>query len=205
MSAVDIAVSEPAPAGKHVAPEAPTPSAVRTTLKWMYRIAVALITVVAIGITVIPFMIQRSGNKLVTITSGSMTPLYPVGSTIMMDPNINKSSVLVGQVITFSTRSGLTVTHRVADRVQNKNLEGVWYQTKGDANNAPDPDLTPASAVIGLSLGEIPWWQQLAVEGQTPKGRLVVFGSLFVLVAVGEGADLMRAMRRRDEEEVEQS
>ncbi len=204
MSAVDIAVSEPAPAGKHVAPEAPTPSAVRTTLKWVYRIAVVLVTVAAIGITVIPFMIQRSGNKLVTITSGSMTPLYPVGSTIMMDPNIDKSGVQVGQVITFSTRSGLTVTHRVVERVQNKNLEGVWYQTKGDANNAPDADLTPASAVIGLSLGEIPWWQQLAVEGQTPKGRLVVFGTLFVLVAVGEGADLMRAMRRRDEE-VEQS
>jgi len=205
MSTVDIAVSQPAPAGKHVAPQSPASSALRTTLKWMYRIAVALITVVAIGITVIPFMIQRSGNKLVTITSGSMTPLYPVGSTIMMDPNINKSSVQAGQVITFTTRSGVTVTHRVVERVQNKNLEGVWYQTKGDANNSPDPDLTPASAVIGLSLGEIPWWQQLAVEGQTPKGRLVVFGTLFVLVAVGEGADLMRAMRRRDDAEVSQS
>ena len=85
-------------------------------------------------------------------------------------------------------------------RVQNDNLEGVWYQTKGDANNAPDPDLASASAIVGLSLGELPWWQDLAVQGQTPKGRLVVFGGLFLLVALGEGSDLVRAVRRKSEE-----
>ncbi|MEI6374707.1 MAG: signal peptidase I [Actinomycetes bacterium] len=205
MNALDFTVKQPVPLDQVPVPESPTPSTARVALKWVYRIAVALITVAAIAITVIPFMIQRSGNKLVTITSGSMTPLYPVGSTIMMDPNINKSGMQTGQIITFNTRSGTTVTHRVADRVQNENLEGVWYQTKGDANNAPDPDLTPASAVIGQALGVLPWWQELAVQGQTPKGRLLVFGTLFVLVGVGEGADLLRAMRRRTDEEVEQS
>ena len=40
----------------------------------------------------------------------------------------------------------------------------------------------------------------MAVQGQTAKGRLVVFGSLFLLVALGEGFDLVRAMRRKREE-----
>ena len=191
-------------------PSAPTPDAGQSAaakskkqkprasaLRWAYRAALALATVAALVVTLVPLMIQRSGHQLVLITSGSMTPLYPVGGTIVIDPTVNRDDLRAGQIITFKSPNGTTITHRIVKRVQNDTLEGVWFQTKGDANNAPDADLTPAAGVVGLSLGELPWWQDLAVQGQTPKGRLLVFGSLFLLVAIGEGRELVRALRRR--------
>lgn len=182
-------------------PQTATPTARGASpWRWAYRIALTLATVAAIAVTLVPFMIQRSGTRLVTITSGSMTPLYPVGATIAIDPEVNRDALRGGQIITFKSLSGTTITHRIVKRVTNENLTGVWYQTKGDANNAPDPDLAPADGIVGLSLGELPWWQQLAVDGQTPKGRLLVFGSLFLLVALGEGRDLVRALRRRTDD-----
>lgn len=171
----------------------------RSPLRWAYLALLAVATVAAIAITVIPYVIQHSGNKLVTITSGSMTPLYPVGSTITIDPSIDRDTLTAGQIITFTALSGTTITHRIVERIERPGLTGVWYQTKGDANRTADADLAPAANIIGLSLGELPWWQQLAVQGQTPKGRLIVFGGLFLLVALGEGIELIRGMRRKDD------
>lgn len=193
-------------------PSAPTPDASPSAVakspkrkasvwRWAYRAALALATVAALVVTLVPLMIQRSGHQLVLITSGSMTPLYPVGGTIVIDPTFNRDDLRAGQIITFKSQAGTTITHRIVKRVESDTLEGVWFQTKGDANNAPDPDLAPAAGVVGLSLGVLPWWQDLAVQGQTPKGRLVVFGSLFLLVALGEGRELVRAVRRRSDDD----
>jgi signal peptidase len=206
MSAPDLSMlpppaSAPMPPPGDLPTEAPPKAKKKATpARWVYRVLITVFTIASIMVTVVPFMIPRSGHQLVLITSGSMTPLYPMGGTIVIDPTANKDTLQPGQIITFKSLSGTTITHRIIARVQNDNLEGVWYQTKGDANNAPDPDLASASAIVGLSLGELPWWQDLAVQGQTPKGRLVVFGGLFLLVALGEGSDLVRAVRRKSEE-----
>jgi len=178
----------PAPAAKRAATSAG---------RWAYRIALAVVTVAAIFVTVVPMMMQRDGTRLVTLTSGSMSPLYPVGTTLVIDQAVDKASLQSGQVITFVNPAKDLVTHRIVKPVTNDNLPGVFYQTQGDANNAPDPDLTSAKAVVGVVVGPLTWWQELAVQGQSPKGRLLVFGSPFLLVIIGEGSDLVRALRRR--------
>ena len=67
----------------------------------------------------------------------------------------------------------------------------------GGCNRTADPDLTPATNIIAVADGVLPRWQELAVSAQTPRGRLMVYGGLFLLIALGELADLAGMWTRR--------
>ena len=168
-----------------------------------YRVALGLAALLAVYATVVPWMIQRSGERLVTITSGSMTPGIPVGATLGIHEPADRTALQPGQIITFkATGNGTVISHRIVQRLETAELGGVFYQTKGDANRTADPDLASASSIIGVVDGVLPTWQSAAVDLQTPRGRLAVYGGLFALVAIGEIADLVGgARRRRDQEE----
>lgn len=167
-----------------------------------YRVALVLAALLAAYATVVPWMIQRSGARLVTITSGSMTPGIPVGATLGIHEPADRTALQPGQIITFkATGNGTVISHRIVRRLETAELGGVYYQTKGDANRTADPDLASASSIIGVVDGVLPTWQSAAVDLQTPRGRLAVYGGLFALVALGEIADLVAGRRRHDEEE----
>ncbi len=167
-----------------------------------YRVALGLAALLAVYATVVPWMIQRSGERLVTITSGSMTPGIPVGATLGIHEPADRTALQPGQIITFkATGNGTVISHRIVQRLETKKLGGVFYQTKGDANRTADPDLASATSIIGVVDGVLPTWQSAAVDLQTPRGRLAVYGGLFALVALGEIADLVGARRRREQEE----
>lgn len=165
-----------------------------------YRIALGLAALLAVYATLVPWMIQRSGTHLVTITSGSMTPGIPVGATIGIHDAADRTALEPGQIITFrATGNGTVISHRIVKRLDTKALGGVFYQTKGDANRTADPDLASATSVIGVVDGVLPAWQSAAVDLQSPRGRLAVYGGLFVLVALGEIVDLVRGRRREED------
>ena len=167
-----------------------------------YRVALGLAALLAVYATVVPWMIQRSGERLVTITSGSMTPGIPVGATLGIHEPADRTALQPGQIITFkATGNGTVISHRIVQRLETKKLGGVFYQTKGDANRTTDPDVASATSIIGVVDGVLPTWQSAAVDLQTPRGRLAVYGGLFALVALGEIADLVGARRRREQEE----
>lgn len=182
---------------------APTRGASRARV-WSigYRVALGLAALLAVYATVVPWMIQRSGERLVTITSGSMAPGIPVGATLGIHEPADRTALQPGQIITFkATGNGTVISHRIVRRLETAKLGGVFYQTKGDANRTADPDLASASSIIGVVDGVLPTWQSAAVDLQTPRGRLAVYGGLFALVALGEIADLVGARRRREQEE----
>ena len=52
-------------------------------------------------------------------------------------------NVKVGDIIGFKLDTGQRVTHRVVD-IQNKDGK-LWFQTKGDANEDPDPNYVAAT------------------------------------------------------------
>jgi len=165
---------------------------------WTYRLLLVAVAGLALYATVVPWMIQRSGARLVTITSGSMVPLLPVGGTITIHDAVDAESLEPGQIITFKAMgNGTVISHRIVKRLETAALGGVFYQTKGDANRTADPDLAPAGNIIGVVDGVLPAWQGAAVSMQTPKGRLAVYGSLFLVIALGEVVDLVVAGRRR--------
>lgn len=177
----------------------PTPDSARVRA-WhaVYRVVLVAAVGMAIFITVVPWAIQRSGHRLVTITSGSMVPHFAVGSTITIHTPTDAATLEPGTIITFhAVGNGTVITHRIVKRVSDPGTPGVFYQTKGDANATADPDLAPAVNVVGVADDVLPRWQELAVSLQTPRGRLLVYGGLFAVVALGELVDLCLGMRRR--------
>jgi signal peptidase len=169
---------------------------------WAYRVLLAALVLLALYATLVPFAMQRSDSRLVTLTSGSMTPTYVAGETITVSTPRDPSALSVGDVITFrALGSGVVVTHRIVDVIERDSLDGVHYQTRGDANDSADPDLVPAANVIALVNGSLPAWQRVAVDLQTPMGRFLVYGALFLVIALGEIADVVRLWRRPEPED----
>jgi len=98
------------------------------------------------------------GHPVMTVVSGSMTPVIGTGDLIVDNPvsATQASRLRVGQVISFRDAPGSqrVFTHRiVAVRVSHGR---VSYITKGDANNAADFSARPASDVIGVFRFAIP-------------------------------------------------
>ena len=182
----------PQPADAHV------PARGRRLGSWVYRGLLLASVLLAAFATLVPWGLQRSGTHLVTIISGSMVPLFPVGSTIAIHDAPDAAALQPGTIITFrSLGNGKVITHRIVKVVDNPGAPGVYYQTKGDANRTADPDLAPAANVIGVADGVLPVWEQVAVWLQTPKGRLVAYGTLFLLVGFGELGSLLGGARRK--------
>jgi signal peptidase I len=124
---------------------------------------VSVLAALAMVIAVATHLSSRSqvtafGHPLLTVLSGSMAPAIKTGDLIIDDSlSPGQSSRLRrGQIISFEATPGSTliITHRIVARVV---ADGkVFYRTKGDANDAPDAQLRPASDVIGLYAASIP-------------------------------------------------
>lgn len=96
---------------------------------------------IAIGITLVPFV---AGYRPVVVVSGSMEPMYPVGSMVYYKASTFED-ISEGDVITFRLGGGALVTHRVIKK-DDTNREFV---TKGDNNQTEDVQSIAYQAVVG--------------------------------------------------------
>ncbi|MFF2450434.1 signal peptidase I SipW [Neobacillus sp. NPDC058068] len=89
------------------------------------------------------------GYELKSILSGSMEPSIHTGSVIAIKPGGDLNRFKKGDVITYRTLENpdVLITHRIREIHVSDSL--VQYITKGDANDADDPQPIPASNVIG--------------------------------------------------------
>lgn len=159
-------------------------------------------TIVFILIPVVAFTIITSrtsalfGFQSFVVVSGSMTPSMPVGSIVYTQKG---SPINVGDVITFE-RNNIKVTHRVID-ITDKNGKSVsslvspipgapnpteiFYKTKGDANNAADSDLVPASKVVGKAFVNMPAIGKVSSYLKTLPGFLIlIVGPTLIFVSL---------------------
>ena len=87
------------------------------------------------------------GYKHFIIATGSMEPEYKIGDLIIIK-KISREEIKVGDVITYNEiNSKETISHRVID-IEKKEGE-IYYQTKGDNNNAPDINLVKYNQIQG--------------------------------------------------------
>lgn len=98
--------------------------------------------------------------KLLVVKTGSMQPKIPINSLVVVVPQKSifnqEKAYKVGEVISFhSTQVKELITHRIVGLRLLK--DRVYYQTKGDANQSPDPSLRPASAVLGKMFLSLPF------------------------------------------------
>ena len=100
-----------------------------------------LMVAITVSITVLPFVM---GHKPVIVLSGSMEPVYPVGSMIYYKSS-DFEDIKEGDVITFRLGGGTLATHRVI----RKDDENQEFITKGDNNQSEDVEPVSYEAVAG--------------------------------------------------------
>lgn len=119
-----------------------------------------VICVVLIGALVLLAAPKLLGWERLVILSDSMKPTYVYGDIIWVRP-CQIQEVEVGDVISFSDRSGVSTTHRVVGVDENHRLI-----TKGDANVDQDAYLVDEKHLYGEVVGKIPRIGKIAIALQ---------------------------------------
>ena len=161
--------------------DAKPPMAARILQGFMRVICLLLIIAVcSIGIP------RLFGINEFNVLTGSMTPTYPVGTLVFVQPK-DPSTIRPGEVVTMIMDEDLNmVTHRVTAN----NYEDKTLVTKGDANNSEDaPSLY--ENVVGVVVFSIPYAGGI-VDYMTNDANGRVFGigivlSILALTFIAEG------------------
>lgn len=111
------------------------------------------------------------GHRLYIVQSGSMEPTLGVGSLIAVK-EMQASEVEIGDVISYKPRGETVVTHRVVN-IENTE-EGLMFITRGDANDADDPNPLDGQNIIGKQVFVIPYLGSILGFVKTRLGLILV-------------------------------
>lgn len=140
------------------------------------------------------------GHPVMIVLSGSMTPTIRTGDLVVDDPvtRAEASHLHVGQVISFVVDHTKVFTHRIVAVVRGPDGT-VSYRTKGDANDAPDAALRPASSVIGLFSFRIPDGGYALYGLQKPLAFVFLILAIALAVIAGSLFRMARDVNGREE------
>ncbi len=188
-----------------------TPPVAAGVSRWVFRGVLALFVGLILASYAVPLAYQLRGERLLVVTSGSMAPEIQAGDAVVVRQISSASQLRIGQVVTFLPRaSTLLITHRITglvpvvrrdltddravlDALGNPVLD-PYIRTKGDANDTPDPDLTPATQVRGIVAEVHAGWGFPLGWAHSPMGRLLLFGPPLLMLV---GAELLSRLPTR--------
>ncbi|MDR0849799.1 MAG: signal peptidase I [Propionibacteriaceae bacterium] len=149
------------------------PSPIKRIVSIVCNVLMCIFCVSALGAAALSFGDDSAhtffGYRFYTVATGSMTPGpdsppggFHAGALIIVK-EANTDTIRIGDIITFSpgANSGVFLTHRVVDiKSELSGTPGLWFVTRGDANNADDPpvaaDLVFGKKVFGIEkLGSV--------------------------------------------------
>ena len=135
------------------------------------------ITVLFMACAVFIYLAPHIDWRVNAVLSGSMEPELKVGSLVVTCP-VEPEAIVVGDIITFRPASvgENMITHRVIGIWQSSSL---YFETKGDATDKPDPFTVPARNLVGKICFHIPYLGYFTEFLKTP------FGFLFAIVIPG--------------------
>jgi signal peptidase I len=145
-----------------------------------YRLVMTAATVFFLAIAALPL----ADHKALIVTSGSMEPLLSAGDAAIVHI-VPLDALEPGDVITYQGYSsdGLT-THRIVKPVQLES--GLHFQTQGDANPAPDPNLVPAGGVVGRYVAGAPGFGRVLLFLARPESQLLIVGFPALIILLNE-------------------
>jgi signal peptidase len=161
-----------------------------TTVRVALGCAMVAVTVGLMMLTVLPHL----GARGLIVTSGSMEPVIGTGDLAIVR-SVDPEVIRPGDVITYAgyTSFGLT-THRVLRPVD---VDGrLHFQTQGDANDTPDPDLAPAEGVLGRVALTVPHGGRALALLEDPAARLLILGLPAAWLTVHYTATILAELRR---------
>ncbi len=152
-------------------------------IKKIWNAAVTLLLLAALALAAAFTGVRLFGLTPYTVTSGSMEPVYPVGS-ILYVRKADPRDVRIGEAITFTLSGTAVATHQVWA------VEGETFRTQGIANRDSEGNIlhdavpVPFDALIGKPVACIPRLGFVYQAIRTPVG-------LWSLVFLGAGACLV--------------
>ncbi len=142
-------------------------------VKKIWNVTVTLLLIAALVLAAAFAGVRLLGLTPFTVTSGSMAPVYPVGSIVYVK-QVEPSQVAVGDAITFRLSGGAIATHQVWA------IEGNSFRTQGIANRTSDGAIqhdaapVPFDDLIGKPVACIPGLGYLYAAIRTPVGLCVL-------------------------------
>lgn len=128
------------------------------------------------------------------VLSGSMEPVYHVGSLIYVKGSAAED-IEVGDPITFVLNDDLVVaTHRVIEI----DAENEYFYTKGDANDSPDSAPVHFNNLLGKPVFTIPYLGYLSNWLQTKQGMIIAITALIVIVILAFIPDLLKSLDKKE-------
>lgn len=152
-------------------------------------VLVALVVVLSI-LSVAPSVIGAESSMVVQ--SNSMAPTMTAGDLILTKQT-DPTAIDVGDVITFQAQqpgSSGYITHRVTGIETSDGLH--YFQTQGDANDRPDPNPVPESAVLGEVWFVVPYVGHLIAFASSDLGIITFVIIPFSALVIVESIALYR-------------
>jgi signal peptidase I len=157
----------------------------KTAVGWIRRLldlALILLVISVLGLVLAVNIGPRFGHELVVIRGGSMEPAIHLGSVTEVS-QVRPADLRPGDVVMLKETSGVLVSHRITRVLQLP--DGLYIETKGDANASVDPVLVPVSQVVGRVDLAIPGLGYLFYLLSIPTGVLSILGlALTMLFAI---------------------
>jgi len=157
---------------------------------------ILLVILIMVGILIAFSLLPIKNNyKILAVTSGSMEPAVGVGSLAIIKP---ASDYKVLDIITYK-KAGAdddkdTTTHRIAEVIEGE--DGVFYRTKGDANNTADSALVSEDQVVGKYYFNIALIGYLIKYIKTLPGLILIIIIPATIIIYEEAKKMGREMRR---------
>jgi len=128
------------------------------------------LVVLLMAAAVLTYLAPHFSWRVDALLSGSMEPQLKVGSLVVTRP-VEPETIVVGDIITFrpTTVGESMISHRVIDV---RRASALYFLTKGDANDNPDPFTVPARNLVGKICFHAPYWGYLTEFLKTPIGFL---------------------------------
>jgi signal peptidase len=163
------------------------------TLSTVLIIIVVLLAVLLIGV-------RLFGLTPYTVLSGSMEPTYHVGSIVYVE-KVDVTTLKVGDPITFRLTGDVIATHRIIE-IHGAGTSDLGFRTQGDANETED-GITPAAAVIGRVVFNVPYLGYVSNFVQNPMGIICVVGTSAVVLIISNTIDFIFSKKKESEPEAD--
>jgi signal peptidase len=174
-------------------------NALATATRMLRRVLdVALVLLIAAALAGVFFgrILPMLGPTTLVVRGPSMAPAIPLGALVVTTP-VEAAALAVGDVVSIRVGPEQAVfTHRIV-RVVARQGE-IWIETKGDANDTPDPAIIPASSVVGRVSLTMPALGYLVVLLSSLSGVLLLIGLAGVLLL---GAWILESVELDEQEE----
>lgn len=143
-------------------------------------LAVAVVALAGAATTQIAPVVTGTSPPLLAIATGSMVPTFHRGDLVVLE-HARVSAITVGTIIAFRVGCLPAPTvHRVYRILVNGSAP--VYQTKGDANLAPDPCSVPFHDVVGVEVAVLPYLGFFVLDPLLTAGVLVLVVLIMLLV-----------------------